>query len=66
MGATALVSGALLAVSQTAQANKELDQLSRQNTNWAMQTKDYSATHFSEMYDIDITNVKNLKMVFSL
>jgi len=62
---TALVSGILLAVSQTAQANKELDQMSRQNTNWVMQTKDYSATHYSELYDINITNVKNLKVAWS-
>lgn len=62
---TALVSGILLAVSQTAQANKELDQMSRQNTNWVMQTKDYSATHYSELYDINITNVKNLKPAWS-
>jgi methanol dehydrogenase (cytochrome c) subunit 1 len=62
---TALVSGILLALSQTAQANKELDQMSRQNTNWVMQTKDYSATHYSELYDINITNVKNLKVAWS-
>jgi methanol dehydrogenase (cytochrome c) subunit 1 len=62
---TALVSGILLALSQPAQANKELDQMSRQNTNWVMQTKDYSSTHFSELYDINITNVKNLKPAWS-
>lgn len=62
---TALVSGILLALSQPAQANKELDQMSRQNTNWVMQTKDYSSTHYSELYDINITNVKNLKPAWS-
>jgi methanol dehydrogenase (cytochrome c) subunit 1 len=60
-----LVSGILLALSQPAQANKELDQMSRQNTNWVMQTKDYSATHFSELYDINVNNVKNLKVAWS-
>ncbi|WP_020158038.1 MULTISPECIES: methanol/ethanol family PQQ-dependent dehydrogenase [Methylobacter] len=62
---TALASGILLALSQPAQANKELDQMSRQNTNWVMQTKDYSSTHYSELYDINITNVKNLKPAWS-
>ncbi|MDP2902734.1 MAG: methanol/ethanol family PQQ-dependent dehydrogenase [Methylovulum sp.] len=64
-GRTALAAGILLALAQPAQANKELEKLSRQNTNWAMQTKDYSATHFSELYDINITNVKNLKVAWS-
>ncbi|MGZ5051088.1 MAG: methanol/ethanol family PQQ-dependent dehydrogenase [Methylobacter sp.] len=62
---SALVSGILLALSQPAQANKELDQMSRQNTNWVMQTKDYGATHYSELYDININNVKNLKVAWS-
>ncbi len=62
---TALMSGILLALSQPAQANKELDKMSRQNTNWVMQTKDYGSTHFSELYDINITNVKNLKPAWS-
>jgi methanol dehydrogenase (cytochrome c) subunit 1 len=62
---TALASGILLALAQPAQANKELDQMSRQNTNWVMQTKDYSSTHYSELYDINITNVKNLKPAWS-
>ncbi|MEF3074190.1 methanol/ethanol family PQQ-dependent dehydrogenase [Methylobacter sp. Wu1] len=62
---TALMSGILLALSQPAQANKELDKMSRQNTNWVMQTKDYGSTHYSELYDINITNVKNLKPAWS-
>ncbi|PKM10918.1 MAG: PQQ-dependent dehydrogenase, methanol/ethanol family [Gammaproteobacteria bacterium HGW-Gammaproteobacteria-3] len=66
MGAAAMASATLLMVSSyPAQANKALDQLSRQNTNWVMQTKDYSATHFSELYDINITNVKDLKVAWS-
>lgn len=62
---TAIASCVILAVSQTASANKELDRLSKQNTNWVMQTKDYSSTHYSEMYDINITNVHKLKPAWS-
>ncbi|MBD9356487.1 methanol/ethanol family PQQ-dependent dehydrogenase [Methylomonas sp. EbA] len=62
---TALVTAAALAVSQSAQANKELEQLSKQNTNWVMQTKDYGSTHFSELIDINANNVKNLKVAWS-
>jgi methanol dehydrogenase (cytochrome c) subunit 1 len=54
-----------MSVSQSAQANKELEQLSKQNTNWVMQTKDYGSTHFSEMIDINANNVKNLKVAWS-
>ncbi|MDT4331573.1 methanol/ethanol family PQQ-dependent dehydrogenase [Methylomonas sp. MED-D] len=62
---SALLTSAALAVSQSAQANKELEQLSKQNTNWVMQTKDYSSTHFSELIDINANNVKNLKVAWS-
>ncbi|WP_446810979.1 methanol/ethanol family PQQ-dependent dehydrogenase [Methylomonas sp. 2BW1-5-20] len=62
---TALVTAAAMSVSQSAQANKELEQLSKQNTNWVMQTKDYGSTHFSEMIDINANNVKNLKVAWS-
>ncbi|MBS3952704.1 MAG: methanol/ethanol family PQQ-dependent dehydrogenase [Methylomicrobium sp.] len=65
VGTSALMASAILALPESAQANKELDKLSRQNTNWVMQTKDYSSTHFSELYDINITNVKNLKVAWS-
>lgn len=58
----ALLAGGILSATQPAQANKELEQLSKQNTNWVMQTKDYGATHFSEMIDINANNVKNLKV----
>ncbi|GAB4261956.1 MAG: methanol/ethanol family PQQ-dependent dehydrogenase [Methylomicrobium sp.] len=64
-GVAALVSGVLLAASQPGQANQALDKLSKQNTNWVMQTKDYSSTHYSELYDINITNVHNLKPAWS-
>jgi methanol dehydrogenase (cytochrome c) subunit 1 len=64
-GAAALVSSVLLAASQPAQANQALDKLSKQNTNWVMQTKDYSSTHYSELYDVNITNVQNLKPAWS-
>jgi methanol dehydrogenase (cytochrome c) subunit 1 len=62
---TALVTAAALVVSSSAQANKELEQMSKQNTNWVMQTKDYGSTHFSEMIDINANNVKNLKVAWS-
>jgi methanol dehydrogenase (cytochrome c) subunit 1 len=65
IGVTACFTGSLLALSQSVYANKDLDILSKQNTNWVMQTKDYSATHYSEMYDINVTNVKNLKVAWS-
>jgi methanol dehydrogenase (cytochrome c) subunit 1 len=65
VSSTALVTAAALAVSPSAQANKELEQLSKQNTNWVMQTKDYGSTHFSEMIDINANNVKNLKVAWS-
>lgn len=64
-GTTACMSGFLLAIAQAASANTDLDKLSKQNTNWVMQTKDYSATHYSEMYDINVTNVANLKVAWS-
>ncbi|OAI11508.1 methanol dehydrogenase [Methylomonas koyamae] len=62
---SAVLTGAALSVPQSAQANKELEQLSKQNTNWVMQTKDYASTHFSEMIDINANNVKNLKVAWS-
>ncbi|WKJ92626.1 methanol/ethanol family PQQ-dependent dehydrogenase [Methylomonas montana] len=65
MPTTVLVTAAALSVSPSAQANKELEQLSKQNTNWVMQTKDYGSTHFSEMIDINANNVKNLKVAWS-
>ncbi len=61
----ALVAGGILSVAQPALANKELEQLAKQNTNWVMQTKDYGSTHFSEMIDINANNVKNLKVAWS-
>jgi methanol dehydrogenase (cytochrome c) subunit 1 len=63
--AAALLAGGILSVAQPAHANKELEQLSKQNTNWVMQTKDYASTHFSEMIDINANNVKNLKVAWS-
>ncbi len=60
-----LVASGILAVFQSAHANKELDQLSKQNTNWVMQTKDYGSSHFSELIDINANNVKDLKPVWS-
>ncbi|MFA5985549.1 MAG: methanol/ethanol family PQQ-dependent dehydrogenase [Methylococcaceae bacterium] len=60
-----LMVGVLVALSAPVQANKDLEKLSRQNTNWVMQTKDYNASHFSEMYDINVNNVKDLKVAWS-
>ncbi len=65
IGTALLVSSAVFSVSQQVYANKELEALSRQNTNWVMQTKDYSSTHYSEMYQINIQNVHKLKPVWS-
>lgn len=64
-GTAVLLGGSLLAVNTPLSANTDLDKLSKQNTNWVMQTKDYSATHYSEMYDINVNNVKNLKVSWS-
>ena len=65
MGTGFIVSSAILSVSQQVSANSKLDSLSKQNTNWAMQTKDYGSTHYSAMYDINIQNVHKLKPVWS-
>jgi methanol dehydrogenase (cytochrome c) subunit 1 len=48
-----------------AQANKDLDRLSKEDTNWAMQAKDYSAVHFSKMTQVNAHNVHHLKPVWS-
>jgi methanol dehydrogenase (cytochrome c) subunit 1 len=63
--ASAVCSGALFSVSIPAQANKALDRLSKEDTNWVMQTKDYGATHFSEMTQINAHNVQHLQPVWS-
>ena len=63
--ASAVCSGALLSVSMPTQANKALDRLSKEDTNWVMQTKDYGATHFSEMTQINAHNVQHLQPVWS-
>ncbi len=63
--ATAMLAAGIVVSVQPALANKKLDQLSKQNTNWVMQTKDYASTHYSEMYDINVTNVKKLKPAWS-
>ena len=63
--ATAVCSGALLTISMPTQANKALDRMSKEDTNWVMQTKDYSASHFSEMSQINAHNVQHLQPVWS-
>ncbi len=63
--ASAVCGGALLTVSIPTQANKALDRLSKEDTNWVMQTKDYSASHYSEMTQINAHNVQHLQPVWS-
>ncbi len=63
--ASAVCSGALLTVSMPTQANKALARLSKEDTNWVMQTKDYSASHFSDMTQINAHNVQHLQPVWS-
>ena len=63
--ASAVCSGALLTVSMPTQANKDLERLSKEDTNWVMQTKDYSASHFSNMTQINTHNVQHLQPVWS-
>jgi methanol dehydrogenase (cytochrome c) subunit 1 len=63
--ASAVCGGALLTISMPTQANKALDRLSKEDTNWVMQTKDYSASHYSEMTQINAHNVQHLQPVWS-
>ncbi len=63
--ASVVCSGALSLVSMPTQANKDLDRLSKEDTNWAMQTKDYSASHFSKMTQINTHNVQHLRPVIT-
>ncbi|MFI3184362.1 MAG: methanol/ethanol family PQQ-dependent dehydrogenase [Methylococcaceae bacterium] len=63
--ASAVCSSVLLTVSMPTQANKALDRLSKEDTNWVMQTKDYGASHFSEMTQINSHNVQHLQPVWS-
>jgi methanol dehydrogenase (cytochrome c) subunit 1 len=62
---SAIYSGALLSVSLSAHANKDLARLSEDDTNWVMQTKDYKASHFSKMTQINSHNVHHLQPVWS-
>ncbi|MDF9391482.1 MULTISPECIES: methanol/ethanol family PQQ-dependent dehydrogenase [Methylococcus] len=64
-GGSVLAMGAML-TGQSAHANPELDRLSKDDRNWVMQTKDYSATHFSRLTEINSHNVKNLKVAWTL
>ena len=60
IGALLFTTG-LVAVSGPASANADLARMSEDDRNWVMQTKDYSATHFSKMTQINADNVKYLK-----
>jgi methanol dehydrogenase (cytochrome c) subunit 1 len=61
IGAVLFTTG-LAAVSGAASANADLVRMAEDDKNWVMQTKDYSATHFSKMGQINADNVKYLKV----
>jgi|GEM_PF-3568066 len=61
----ALMAGGLLAVSGTGSANEGLIETSKDPKNWVMQTKDYGATHYSEMDQINVENVHHLKVAWT-
>jgi len=56
---------ALIAVTVPTFANKDLAKLSENDENWAMQTKDYGATHYSKLDQINNQNVRHLKPAWS-
>jgi methanol dehydrogenase (cytochrome c) subunit 1 len=64
IGGSLLTVGAMLA-SPGVFANADLDRLSQDDRNWVMQTKDYSATHYSRLDDINTSNVQNLKVAWT-
>jgi methanol dehydrogenase (cytochrome c) subunit 1 len=64
VGGSLLTVGAMLA-SPGVFANADLDRLSQDDRNWVMQTKDYSATHYSRLDDINTSNVQNLKVAWT-
>ena len=61
----ALMAGGLMAVSGTGSANDALIELSKDDRNWVMQTKDYSATHYSKLTQINVDNVHHLKVAWT-
>lgn len=61
----ALMAGGLLAFSGTGSANDALNEMSKDDKNWVMQTKDYSATHFSKLSQINVDNVHHLKVAWT-
>jgi len=63
MGRSVCVAGVLVLVlmSWGAYANQELLQLQTDDKQWAMPSKDYSATRFSTLNQITRDNVKNLR-----
>ncbi|XSG85458.1 MAG: methanol/ethanol family PQQ-dependent dehydrogenase [Methylohalobius sp. ZOD2] len=56
---------ALLSGATALKANEGLVRLSQDDSNWVMPTKDYSATHYSKLNQINTENVKNLKVAWS-
>lgn len=64
VGGSLLAAGTLLAANPAA-ANQDLDHMSQDNRNWVMQTKDYGATHFSKLDEINASNVSHLKVAWT-
>lgn len=63
--APAVVAAILAAAAPSGEANQELIKLSQDDRNWVMQTKNYSATNFSTMDQINSGNVKDLKVAWT-
>jgi len=63
--ALTLQADGIAAAMAPAQANPDLIRMSESDENWVMQTKDYSATHFSKMTQLNANNVKNLKVAWT-
>lgn len=61
----ALCAAITAVLSAGASANEDLVHLSQDDRNWVMQTKDYGATHFSKLTDINADNVKDLKVAWT-
>ena len=55
----------LLLLPFTTHANDELLQLQRDPGQWVMQRKNYAATGYSELTQINTENVKNLKVAWT-
>lgn len=65
LGSWVLAAG-LAATAFAAFANEELVKLSANAAQWPMYGRDYANTHYSPLKQITTTNVKDLKLVYSL